>query len=367
MSERVVIVGGGVIGSLHAWEAVERGYEVVHLEADAEPRGATVRNHGLVWLTGRARGRDLDLALRARRRWAEIAGATGVTLRASGGLTVLYTEAEEAVARQAAELDGGRREFRVVDAEEARRINPALGGTFRAALHSPYDAILEPREVLPRLRAELRAREGYQWHGGRTAVDFAAGRVVDDLGHTHAGDRVIFCVGARREGVSARLLADAPLRRVRQQLVQTEPMDITVTTAVSDSLSLYYYPAYDVPARAALPRREPFDERHGVKLTISQRRGGEVTIGGAHLYDEPFDFAALEECDRRVIDRAERVLGRPLGRIARRWTGTYPTTLDGRGYVRREVTTGVTLVTAVVLGMTVAPAVAEETFEVFAA
>src|SRR5580692_10835501 len=41
--QRVVIVGGGVIGTMHALEGVRRGWEVVHLEADAGPRRASVR------------------------------------------------------------------------------------------------------------------------------------------------------------------------------------------------------------------------------------------------------------------------------------------------------------------------------------
>jgi glycine/D-amino acid oxidase-like deaminating enzyme len=63
---RILIVGGGVLGTLHAWQAVERGHDVVQLEREAEARGASVRNFGLVWVGGRATGAELDTALRAR-------------------------------------------------------------------------------------------------------------------------------------------------------------------------------------------------------------------------------------------------------------------------------------------------------------
>ena len=53
-AHRVIIVGGGVLGTMHAVEACRRGWEVVHLEADAGPRRASVRNFGLVWVSGRA-------------------------------------------------------------------------------------------------------------------------------------------------------------------------------------------------------------------------------------------------------------------------------------------------------------------------
>src|ERR1700761_3218887 len=67
----VVIVGGGILGTMHAVSARERGLRVIHLERELTGRGASVRNFGLVWVSGRAPGAELDLALRARQRWAE--------------------------------------------------------------------------------------------------------------------------------------------------------------------------------------------------------------------------------------------------------------------------------------------------------
>ena len=60
--QRMVIVGGGIVGTMHALEATGRGYEVVQLEREVAPRGATVRNFGLVWVSGRAAGRELAVA-----------------------------------------------------------------------------------------------------------------------------------------------------------------------------------------------------------------------------------------------------------------------------------------------------------------
>jgi glycine/D-amino acid oxidase-like deaminating enzyme len=71
---RVFIVGGGILGTMHAWHAVKRGMEVTHVEREAGARGASVRNFGLVWESGRAPGPELALSLRARDLWAEVAG-----------------------------------------------------------------------------------------------------------------------------------------------------------------------------------------------------------------------------------------------------------------------------------------------------
>ena len=91
---------------------------------------------------------------------------------------------------------------------------------------------------------------------------------------------------------------------------------------------------YDVPARAKLPEKEPVDQDLGLKLPLTQRVAGCLTIGGTHLYEESFDFASNDDAYQQIAARAERVLGNVLAPVARRWSGTYATTPDGRGYIR---------------------------------
>src|ERR1700757_4401626 len=114
-SGRVVIVGGGILGTMHAVLARRRGLAVTHLEREPEGRGASVRNFGLVWVSGRRTGPELALALRARELGESIgAAAPGTGFRPAGSLTVATSEAELAVMREAAELgDAKQREFEV--------------------------------------------------------------------------------------------------------------------------------------------------------------------------------------------------------------------------------------------------------------
>src|ERR1700728_2841548 len=160
-SGHIVIVGGGILGTMHAVLARRRGLAVTHLEREPEGRGASVRNFGLVWVSGRRAGPELALALRARELWEFIAAdAPGTGFRPAGSLTIASTEAELAVMREAAELpDAKQREFEVLSADDVREVNPALRGEFLGGLWCRADAIVEPRAALPALRAWL-ARGG---------------------------------------------------------------------------------------------------------------------------------------------------------------------------------------------------------------
>jgi FAD dependent oxidoreductase TIGR03364 len=379
-SGRVVIVGGGILGTMHAVMARRHGLAVTHLEREPDGRGASVRNFGLVWVSGRRSGAELALALRARELWESIAAdAPGTGFRPAGSLTVASGEAELAVMREAAELpDAKQREFELLDPAGVREVNPALRGEFRGGLWCRADAIAEPRLALRALRALLaRGGPGYDWLPGREAVELAAHGVRDQLGHWHRGDLVVLCTGANFTGIAGPhlaatgALASAPgaggagLRRVRLQMLQTLPFPGRLTTAVADGDSLRYYPAYDVPALASLPPQAEVAARNRAQLLLVQRLDGSLTIGDTHEYDEPFGFDVHEGAYDHLLARAAALLGGELPRVQRRWAGVYSEVAGGATiYHRSAVMPGVVLVTGPGgRGMTCSPAIAEETFQ----
>src|ERR1700761_6436568 len=139
---RVVIVGGGILGTMHAVMARRRGLTVTHLEREPDGRGASVRNFGLVWVSGRRAGAELDLALRARELWAELGAAVpGLHFRAAGSLTLATAEAELRLLKEAAAMpDAVRRRFELLDPAAVRAANPALRGEIAGGLLCRADA-----------------------------------------------------------------------------------------------------------------------------------------------------------------------------------------------------------------------------------
>ena len=380
-SGRVVIVGGGILGTMHAVMARRRGLAVTHLEREQEGRGPSVRNFGLVWVSGRRAGPELALALRARELWESIAAdAPGTGFRPAGSLTIASTEAELAVKREAAELpDAKQREFEVLSADGVREVNPALRGEFLGGLWCRADAIVEPRVALPALRGWLASPggPGYEWLPGREAVQVAANGVRDHFGQWHRGDLVVLSTGANFTGVAgphlaaSGALASAPgsggkgLRRVRLQMLQTLPFAGRLATSVADGDSLRYYPAYDVPSLASLPPQAAVAASNRAQLLMVQRLDGSLTIGDTHEYDEPFAFDVDTGAYDHLLARASALLGAELPRVQRRWAGVYSeVTGTSALYHRSPVEPGVVLVTGPGgRGMTCSPAIAEETFQ----
>jgi FAD dependent oxidoreductase TIGR03364 len=368
--ESVVVVGGGVLGLMHAVAARRRGYQVVHLEREASSRGASLRNFGLIWISGRKPGAELKLALRSRQLWEQIAAEIpGTGFRPHGSLTLAAGDAEFTLIKQAAALpDAALRGYELLDSAAARELNPALRGEFTGALLGGADAIVEPRSAPAAIRDHLLSRgPGYTWLPGREAIELRAGAVRDHTGAWHSGDLVVLCPGAAHSGIAGPHLASfatPPVRRVRLQMLQTEPFASRLTTSVADGDSLRYYPAYDLPGREHLPPQEPAAAAAAAQLLLVQRLDGGLTIGDTHSYDEPFPFDVDEAAYDHLRGRAQQLLGSQLPPTRLRWAGVYSQVTGDDLYHRSQVEADVVLVTGPGgRGMTCAPAIAEETFQ----
>lgn len=364
---RLIVVGAGVIGSALALEAAERGHEVVVLERELQPRGASVRNFGLVWICGRDGGRELELALAGRARWAALAErAPSISFRPTGCLLVARDIAEEAVLEAACGRDdAGERQFSVLRPEEARRLNPALDGTFRAALHSPLDAVIEPGAAAAALRELALATGRAAFLFGRTALGVSDGAAVDHVGERHTGDVVVLCPGDRLELLPDELVRRRGLQRRRLQMLSTGPPATPFATALADGDALRYYPAFALPTRSALAAPSAAVERYGAQLLVAPRRDGGLTVGDTHVDDEPGAFGAEEDAYEHLLARLAEFLRGPAPHVRRRWMGSYLRRTDGNDVLlREEIAPTVFVLTALGgLGMTAAPAVAGETVE----
>ncbi|MGA3215141.1 MAG: TIGR03364 family FAD-dependent oxidoreductase [Acidimicrobiales bacterium] len=366
--QRVVAVGGGVLGTMHAVFAVRLGATVVHLERHDRPRGASVRNFGLVWVSGRSPGPELALALRARELWEQVGHDVPATgFRKNGSVTVVSSESELKVLEAAvARNDASERGFSLLDAGEVRALNPGLQGEFLAGLHCSLDAAVEPRLVLGALRDWLEKSGRYEFLAPREVVEVASHGVTDATGASYEGDLVVLCPGAASGGVMGSLLEGVGLQAVRLQMAETEPLGRQLTTSVADGNSLRYYPAFKEFSALLPAHRDEALSRFGIQLLCQQRVDGALTLGDTHEYEEPFSFELSDEATELVRGLAIGALGTPFPQIRRRWVGVYHQLVnvsDDELYLRREVAPGAVVVTGVGgRGMTLSPAVAEATF-----
>ncbi len=230
----VVIVGAGLAGLPVAWELLRRGATVRVIDR-GRPGEATSRvAAGMLAPITEVEPDDpvhLELGLLARERWPAfvdgLTAATGhaIALREHGTLAVAR-DRDEAEALDHFQAICGRFGLRVerLMPSAARKREPALAPTLRAALEIRDDAAVDPRAVVAALvaavdRAGATIDVGREVRALRTAGGRATGVELDDGTIVGAG-AVVIAGGAE----SARLAgvpdaARVPVRPVKGQLL----------------------------------------------------------------------------------------------------------------------------------------------------
>jgi FAD dependent oxidoreductase TIGR03364 len=279
---------------------------------------------------------------------------------------LVTSEEELQVAKRAlARDDATAREFELLSRDEVLRRNPALRGSFDAGLFCGRDGAVESRVALGALRDWMSSTGRYEYVAGRELVAISDYEVIDHRGERHRADHVWLCVGATLSGFCAELFEREPLRRVRLNMAETERFDAALTTSIANGDSFRYYPNFRSDAAELLEDQEPLAQRYAIQLLCQQRLHGGLTIGDTHEADAPGLFETADRPMDLIVKAARDLVGDHLPPIERRWSGVYHQ-VDPMGdeiYYRKDVANGVTAITgAGGRGMTLAPAIAEESF-----
>ena len=180
-SSQAIVIGGGVIGLAVAWRLAQRGAEVVVLERDQPGRGTSRVAAGMIAPISEASvGEEalLRLGIASARAYPdfvaelhEVTGADPGYLRCGTLIAARDRDEAEALEREVElRLSLGLTVDRLLPTE-ARKLEPALAPTLRAALAVGDDHAIDPRQLTAALLAACRV----------AGVDVRAGAEVAEL------------------------------------------------------------------------------------------------------------------------------------------------------------------------------------------
>src|SRR6266542_1327382 len=218
---RVVVVGGGIIGSAIAMHLAERGLRPLLVDEDRAGEAASARSFASLSAFGNDPVAYYELACAALASWSRWAKRRGGELRWA---------ADPQQGRELAEqVERARsRGYPIVPVDETdlRQLLPAAEpGPVAAGCHAPWDGQVEPDLVVDACRAATQAT------GGRLLLGEPARVRLDDHGiRVEVGDRMlrpaitVLAAGAESVAVARTVGLDVATLASPGLLVQTEPL-----------------------------------------------------------------------------------------------------------------------------------------------
>ncbi|MGC4106703.1 MAG: FAD-binding oxidoreductase [Thermomicrobiales bacterium] len=250
-SSRVLIVGGGVIGTSIAWHLARRGADVTLLEQRGIASAASGSSAGGVRQQGRDL-RELPLAIASIARWKDLESELGADIhyRRDGHIQVTEREDDlpgmhESVARQqAVGLD-----IRLVEGDDLRSLVPGITPNALAGTYTANDG-----HANPILTTHAFASAAVR-HGAKIILDTRVtgfSRVGEQIAGAEttngpfACDWLILAAGAWSTGLARSLDLDLPISPMGLQMMATTAMPpalAQVVGALNRHLSLKQIPS----------------------------------------------------------------------------------------------------------------------------
>lgn len=322
----LAVVGAGIIGLATALAAAKRGLRVVVVDRDAQANGASIRNFGLVVVSGQSPGQSRSRAARTREIWLDIAGQTGIEVLHRGKLVIAQRPEAMAVLEAYAATKDGENSDLLNAADIARQCPAPLNAKIAGGLYSPYELRVESRDVIPRLAAWLEQAHRVEFRHGVAVTGVSPPVVSTSRGDIRAS-KIVICPGDDLATLFPERIATYGVKRCKLHMMRLADPGFRLGSAIVSDLSLLRYGGYAAMPQSAALKERLMQERgealaNGVHLIVVQSADGSLVIGDSHQYGATPDPFAPQTVDQMILGEYSALFGSPPPVVAR-WTGTY--------------------------------------------
>jgi len=320
----VVVIGGGAIGTSIAYHLAKRNIDVVLVEKDDIASGTSGACDGFIFMQSKRPGVHLQMALESARMMERLSTELqrDIEYEKTGGMIVVKSQEDMPEMRKLVERQ--RKiglEVHLLDASEARRVEPCLSPDIAGATYSPMDAQVNPMslcfafaEAAKRMDAKILTDTEVT---GISSTDDRVNGVVTSRGVIRA-NVVVNAAGAYAPVIGRMVGVDLPITPRRGQVLVTEPVPRMLKRVVI--CSRYITSKFDSrQAQGSL----------GVGLALEQTQAGSLLIGSTREF-VGYDRSVTTEGIRAILEHASALVP-IIGdlNIIRSFAGLRPYTPDG--------------------------------------
>lgn len=333
----LVVVGGGVLGTFHAFHALKKGLRVALLEKDSAAQSATVRNFGQVVPSGmntkwQAYGR------KSLQIYKKIHSKYDITVRQEGSIYLASNEEETQLLEELREINRTNEYTSILFTKtECLKRYPGLNENYvTSGLFFPEEITIEPRTMIHKVQKYLLKKGLDIFYNSRVlecnTLARGVGTQIAD-GRMLMSSKVIICNGSDFKTLFPKLFASSDLEISKLQMMKTKPQgNFKITGSILTGLSIRRYEAFaECPSYVKIKSKEAMDsaeKKWGVHILFKQAMDGGVILGDSHEYadaenSDDLGFDLNMEIDNFIVAKSKEIFHLPTYEIEQRWYGMY--------------------------------------------
>lgn len=334
----LIVIGGGVLGTFHAYHALQKGLKVAIIEKDKLPVSATVRNFGQVVPSGMDT-KWQNYGRESLKIYNDIQSQFDISIRKNGSIYLASNDEEVQLIEELSIINKNNGyESLLLTKEQCLEKYPGLRNDYvKAGLFFPEEVTVEPRIMINRLLEFLIKNKGLVYFGNTKVVrcDSLSNEVevLTANGEIHKTSKVILCCGSEFKTLYPDVFAKSDLEVTKLQMLQTKPQsNYQLNGSILTGLSIRRYEAfYECPSFDGIKAKEApdsFEKEWGVHILFKQATDGSVIIGDSHEYADAANiddlgFDLRMDVDEFMIEEAKKIFNLPTFEIQNRWYGVY--------------------------------------------
>lgn len=334
----LLVVGGGILGTFHAYHALKKNLKVALLERNSVPQGATVRNFGQVVPSGM----DLKWQNFGRKSLAiynELHKHADLTIRQNGSVYIASNDEELQLIEELYEINRNNDYESVLLSKNdcIKKFDGLRSDYCKGGLFFPQELSVDSADMILKLHKLLQEKMGLKIFYNTTVLetyeDDQECTAVTAEGTEINASKIIICGGHEFKTLYPKVFNDSDLEVSKLQMLQTRPQGIySLQGNILTGLSVRRYESFsECPSFQKIKALEDpysFEKKYGIHILFKQALDGSVIIGDSHEYADAKNADDLGydlnmEIDEFMIHEAKKIIDLPTYEIQRRWFGIY--------------------------------------------
>jgi len=332
----LLVVGAGIVGLAHAYEASKRGLTVAVVEKNSRCVGASIRNFGFITVSGQSSRDTWRRAMYSRHVWHEITQKAGIPIIHNGSWVVCNRPEAFDVAQAFLKTEMGEDcalfssdDFSALPTLGFKNIDSLRLKQIAGLFYSPYEFRVESKEAIPQLASYLQTTIGvdFYWETEVLSID---GSSVHTSNNQFDAQRIVVCPGAELTGIAKPYIEKHDLKLCTLQMLRIQVQEgfILPGSVMTDNSLARYLGWSELPEAKALKERiaieMPEYVKEGIHLIVVQSADGSLVVGDSHRYGSSENVFASDKIEQLIIELMYRVLSITEHTVIERWTGVYP-------------------------------------------